>query len=78
MRLLIEPGASIQAQDSLGNIILHILILQPNKIFACQIHNLVLSYDGSWDLLQSLDPMPTHGGLTPFKPARVEGHIVMF
>lgn len=56
---------------------LHILILQPNKTFACQMYNLLLSYDGRGDHLQSLDLVPNHQGLTPFKLAGVEGNTVV-
>lgn len=56
---------------------LHILVLQPNKTFACQMYNLLLSYDGRGDHLQSLDLVPNHQGLTPFKLAGVEGNTVV-
>ncbi|XP_048360529.1 transient receptor potential cation channel subfamily V member 6-like [Sphaerodactylus townsendi] len=78
VRLLIENGADIRAQDSLGNTILHIMVLQPNRTFACQMYNLLLSFDKRVGGLAPLDSIPNNKGLTPFKLAGVEGNSVMF
>nr|XP_028568260.1 transient receptor potential cation channel subfamily V member 6 isoform X2 [Podarcis muralis] len=78
VQLLIENGANIRVQDSLGNSVLHILVLQPNKASACQMYNLFLRYNKEEKELVGLDSVPNNQGLTPFKLAGVEGNTVMF
>ncbi|KAM8924836.1 transient receptor potential cation channel subfamily V member 6-like [Pelodytes ibericus] len=77
VRLLIESGAKIRDQDSYGNTILHILALQPNQIYSCQMFDLFLSYDKE-EGDASLQMMPNNLGLTAFKLAASVGNIVMF
>ncbi|XP_042695465.1 transient receptor potential cation channel subfamily V member 6-like isoform X3 [Centrocercus urophasianus] len=61
-----------------GNTILHILVLQPNKTFACRMYSLILSYDQTKEGPRPLELIPNNEGLTPFKLAGVEGNTVMF
>ncbi|KAL8202728.1 UNVERIFIED_CONTAM: Transient receptor putative cation channel subfamily V member 6, partial [Gekko kuhli] len=78
VQLLIENGADTRVQDSLGNTVLHILVLQPNKASACQMYNLFLCYTKEHEDLGALDSVPNNEGLTPFKLAGVEGNTMMF
>ncbi|TSR75264.1 Transient receptor potential cation channel subfamily V member 6 [Bagarius yarrelli] len=76
--LLIKAGANIRAQDSLGNTILHLLVLQPNKITSCQIMDMILNLDSELDTTLPLDMVPNYRGLTPFKLAAKKGNVVAF
>uniref|UniRef100_A0A672NBD5 Transient receptor potential cation channel subfamily V member 6-like n=1 Tax=Sinocyclocheilus grahami TaxID=75366 RepID=A0A672NBD5_SINGR len=76
--MLIKAGANIRAQDSLGNTILHLLILQPNKTTACQIFDMLMSQDADLDPAIPLDMVPNYRGLTPLKLAAKEGNLVAF
>ncbi|KAM4032569.1 transient receptor potential cation channel subfamily V member 6-like [Anomaloglossus baeobatrachus] len=78
VRLLIENGASIRAQDSYGNTILHILALQPNQTFSCQMYDLILSYDNVENEEVKLQMIHNYVGLTVFKLSAAEGNVVMF
>lgn len=62
---------------SLGNTVLHILILQPHKTIACQAIDLIMARDAELDQSVSLDMVPNYRGLTPFKLAAKEGNIVV-
>uniref|UniRef100_A0AAR2KIT4 Ion transport domain-containing protein n=1 Tax=Pygocentrus nattereri TaxID=42514 RepID=A0AAR2KIT4_PYGNA len=78
INMLVKAGANIRAQDSQGNTIMHILIMQPNKIIACQILDLLLGLDAELDPAVPLDMVPNYRGLTPFKLAAKKGNIVAF
>lgn len=76
--MLLNNGANIRAQDTLGNTILHILVMQPNKTIACQVVDLLLCRDAKLDPTIPLDMLPNYRGLTPFKLAAKEGNTVAF
>ncbi|XP_038567114.1 transient receptor potential cation channel subfamily V member 5-like [Micropterus salmoides] len=75
---VIDAGASTRVQDYRGNTVLHILVLQPNKMIACQAIDLIMARDAELDQSVSLDMVPNYRGLTPFKLAAKEGNIVAF
>ncbi|XP_069506478.1 transient receptor potential cation channel subfamily V member 5-like isoform X2 [Ambystoma mexicanum] len=77
VRLLIGNGADIRVQDSLGNTVLHILVLQPNKKVACKMYDLILSYDKSPRGVR-LDKIRNKAGLIPFQYVAKEGNATMF
>ncbi|XP_041038364.1 transient receptor potential cation channel subfamily V member 5-like [Carcharodon carcharias] len=77
IRLLIQRGADIKAVDSLGNTVLHVLTLQPNKTIACHVYDFIESFDVAVDGVTA-EMIPNLEGLTPIKLAAVEGNIVMF
>uniref|UniRef100_A0A3P8WZQ6 Transient receptor potential cation channel, subfamily V, member 6 n=1 Tax=Cynoglossus semilaevis TaxID=244447 RepID=A0A3P8WZQ6_CYNSE len=58
--------------------LLHILVLQPNKVIACQAIDLIMAHDAELDRPLPLDMVPNFRGLTPFKLAAKEGNIVVF
>uniref|UniRef100_A0A7N6FCB8 Ion transport domain-containing protein n=1 Tax=Anabas testudineus TaxID=64144 RepID=A0A7N6FCB8_ANATE len=74
--MLLDAGASTRVQDYRGNTVLHILVLQPNKMTACQVMDLIMARDGEMDQSVPLDMVPNFRGLTPFKMAAKEGNTV--
>uniref|UniRef100_A0AAY5K0H0 Transient receptor potential cation channel, subfamily V, member 6 n=1 Tax=Esox lucius TaxID=8010 RepID=A0AAY5K0H0_ESOLU len=76
--LVINAGASTRAQDSIGNTVLHILILQPNKSLAVKTMDMLFSYDLKLDHAVPLDMVPNFNGLTPIKMAAKKGNLVVF
>uniref|UniRef100_A0A3Q3KGL5 Uncharacterized protein n=1 Tax=Monopterus albus TaxID=43700 RepID=A0A3Q3KGL5_MONAL len=76
--MVIDAGASTRVQDYLGNTVLHILVLQPNKVAACQSINLIMARDAELQEPVPLDMVPNLRGLTPMKVAAKKGNIMVF
>ncbi|XP_075124816.1 transient receptor potential cation channel subfamily V member 5-like [Leptodactylus fuscus] len=75
--LLVKYGAPLTAQDSLGNTVLHTLVLQQNKALACHMYDLILDLVPLKDS-QSAEHLENNDGFTPLKLAANEGNIEMF
>uniref|UniRef100_A0A3Q3KL48 Transient receptor potential cation channel, subfamily V, member 6 n=1 Tax=Mastacembelus armatus TaxID=205130 RepID=A0A3Q3KL48_9TELE len=76
--MVIDAGASTRVQDYRGNTVLHVLVLQPNKMAACQTIDLIMAQDAELNEEVPLDMVHNIRGLTPFKLAAKEGNIVVF
>ncbi|KAM4693732.1 transient receptor potential cation channel subfamily V member 6-like [Discoglossus pictus] len=76
-RLLVEYGAPLDAQDSLGNTVFHILVLQQNKEMACHMYDMILALVPLKDS-HCVEKLQNNEGFTPLKLAANEGDIEMF
>ncbi|XP_053566091.1 transient receptor potential cation channel subfamily V member 6-like [Bombina bombina] len=76
-KLLIDYGAPLHAQDSLGNTVFHILVLQQNKEMAYQMYDMILTLVAIKDC-HCVEKLQNNEGFTPLKLAANEGNIEMF
>uniref|UniRef100_A0A3Q3KLW8 Transient receptor potential cation channel, subfamily V, member 6 n=1 Tax=Mastacembelus armatus TaxID=205130 RepID=A0A3Q3KLW8_9TELE len=76
--MIIDAGASTRVQDYRGNTVLHVLVLQPNKVAACQTIDLIMAHNAELHEEVPLDMVRNIRGLTPFKLAAKEGNTVVF
>ncbi|XP_048398549.1 transient receptor potential cation channel subfamily V member 6-like [Stegostoma tigrinum] len=77
VRTLIKHCAPLEAQDSLGNTVLHVLVLQPEKEQAYSMYDLITSLV-SEKHHQFVENIVNNDGYTPLKLAAAEGDFVMF
>lgn len=63
--------------SSLGNTVLHVLVLQPNRMTACHAMDLIMAQDAKMQRSVPLDMVPNMQGLSPLKLAAKEGNIVV-
>ncbi|KAK2833934.1 hypothetical protein Q5P01_017823 [Channa striata] len=75
---LIGAGASTRVLSYKGNTLLHILVLQPSNMTACDAIDLIMEHDAELDHSVPLDMVPNLRGLTPLKVAAKEGNTVAF
>ncbi|XP_078266242.1 transient receptor potential cation channel subfamily V member 6-like [Rhinoraja longicauda] len=77
VRTLINHNAPLDAQDSLGNTVLHMLVLQEEASHVYSMYDLIMSFETEKQQ-PSLDCITNNDGYTPLKLAVAEGHMEMF
>ncbi|XP_032887097.1 transient receptor potential cation channel subfamily V member 6-like [Amblyraja radiata] len=77
VRTLINHNAPLDARDSLGNTVLHLLVLQVEASHIYSMYELIMSLVTEKQQ-PSLDCITNNDGYTPLKLAVAEGHMEMF
>ncbi|XP_051874573.1 transient receptor potential cation channel subfamily V member 6-like [Pristis pectinata] len=77
VRTLIKHNAPLDAQDSLGNTVLHMLVLQEEKSQIYTMYDLITSLVTEKQQ-PSLEDITNNDGYTPLKLAVAEGQLEMF
>ncbi|XP_031758523.1 transient receptor potential cation channel subfamily V member 6 isoform X2 [Xenopus tropicalis] len=75
--ILVDHNAPVNAQDSLGNTVLHILVLQPNKELACLMYEMILALVPLKDS-HCVEHLQNNDGFTTLNLAANEGDMEMF
>ncbi|XP_078725609.1 transient receptor potential cation channel subfamily V member 5-like isoform X1 [Lampetra fluviatilis] len=77
VKLLMDHGASLITQDSLGNTVLHVLVLHPDRVLAVHMYDFLISlvHEGQ---RRSLEAIQNAQGFSPLKLAAAEGNLAMF
>ncbi|OCT80807.1 transient receptor potential cation channel subfamily V member 5 [Xenopus laevis] len=77
LQTLVENGAPLEAQDSQGNTVFHILVLHQNKSMACKLYDFLATMIPKKQL-SDLESLTNNDGMTPLKLAAQQGNIQMF
>uniref|UniRef100_A0A8C4SD62 Ion transport domain-containing protein n=1 Tax=Erpetoichthys calabaricus TaxID=27687 RepID=A0A8C4SD62_ERPCA len=76
VNLLIKSGAPLNAQDTQGNTVLHMLVLHPNKTLACRMYDYLMSLI-TIDKIRYLESIINNDGFTPMKLAVQKGDVTV-
>eukprot|EP00062_Callorhinchus_milii_P000678 gi/632935159/ref/XP_007888021.1/ PREDICTED: transient receptor potential cation channel subfamily V member 5-like [Callorhinchus milii] len=77
VKMLVAHGAPLNAQDTLGNTVLHMLVLHTDKSMACKMYNFISSLI-SKENMEHLENITNSHGLNPMKLSAYEADVEMF
>ncbi|XP_069069313.1 transient receptor potential cation channel subfamily V member 6-like [Pleurodeles waltl] len=76
-KVLLKHNARLDAQDSFGNTVFHVLTLQPDKRNVCRMYDMIIGLVPE-KTCQVVERLKNNDGFTPLKTAAHEGDITMF